>query len=94
LIFGDALGDITADEVLKAIRASANGLTRSDLSSYLGHNKTATEISRALTVLTRSGLVRSEREDAETGRPAERWFAINLGTKETNLTKEVPGEGR
>jgi hypothetical protein len=32
LIFGDALGDVTADEVLKALRGAANGLTRTEVS--------------------------------------------------------------
>jgi len=90
LIFGDALGDVTADEVLRALRAGASGLTRTELSSCFGRNKSASEINRALTVLAQHGLVRSEKEDTTTGRPAERWFAIRLGTKETNLTKELP----
>lgn len=94
LIFGDSLGDVTADEVLKALRASPSGLTRTELSSRLGRNKSAMEINRALTVLTQNGLVRSEKEDATSGRPAERWFASNLGTKETNLTKEPTGDGQ
>jgi hypothetical protein len=94
LIFGDALGDVAADEVLKALRAAPSGLTRTELSSHFGRNKSANEINRALTVLTRNGIVRSEKEDVETGRPAERWFAISPTTKETNLTKEPAGEGR
>lgn len=94
LIFGDALGDVTADEVLKALRAAASGLTRTELSSRFGRNKSASEINRALTVLTQHGLVRSEKEDAAAGRPAERWFSINLGTKKTNLTKEPTGDGQ
>jgi DNA-binding transcriptional ArsR family regulator len=92
LIFGDALGDVTADEVLRALRSAASGLTRTELSSCFGRNKSASEIGRALTVLSQHGLVRSEKEDTTTGRPAERWFAIRLGTKETNLTKELAGD--
>lgn len=88
LIFGDALGDVTADEVLRALRAAASGLTRTEINSHLGRNKSAAEINRALLVLTRRGLVNSEKEDPETGRPAERWFAVNLSPKETNFTKE------
>jgi hypothetical protein len=76
LIFGDALGDLTADEVLKAVRTAARGLTRTELSSRFGRNKSASEINRALTVLMQHGLVRSEKEDASAGRPAERWFSI------------------
>jgi predicted transcriptional regulator len=94
LIFGNALGDVTADEVLKALRAAAGGLTRTELSSCFGRNKSASEINRALTVLTQHGLVSSEKEDTTTGRPAERWYAIGPGTKETNLTKELIEDGR
>ena len=94
LIFGDASGDVTADEVLKALRAAPSGLTRTDLSSRFGRNKSASEINRALTALTQHGLARPEKEDAAAGRPAERWFAIGLRTKETNLTKELSADGQ
>lgn len=94
LIFGDALGDVTADEVVRALRGAASGLTRTELSSRFGRNKSASEINRALMVLMQHGLVRSEKEDTTTGRPPERWFAESLGTKETNLTKELTGDGQ
>ena len=94
LIFGDALGDVTADEVLKELRAAPGGLTRTELSGRFGRNKSALEISRALTVLTQHGLVRSEKEDVTAGRPPERWFSVCLGTKETNSTKELAGKAQ
>jgi hypothetical protein len=87
-------GDVTADDLLRKLRATPNGLTRAELSNHFARNKSADEISRALDVLLQHGSVRFEKADAETGRPAERWFAIRLSTKETNLTKEVTGEGR
>jgi hypothetical protein len=89
LIFGDALGDVTADEVLRALRAAPDGLTRTDLSNRFGRNKSAAEISRALTVLVQQGLATPEKADSIVGRPAESWSAVRLGTKETKLTKEV-----
>ena len=94
LIFGDALGDVTSDEILRALRMDAQGLTRTDLSRLFGRNKSAAEIQRALTALSQRGLVRVEMEDSVSGRPAERWFAASMGTKETNLTKEVTGDGQ
>jgi hypothetical protein len=67
-IFGDALGDVMADEVLRALRAAPpNGLTRTELSGHFGRNKSASEINRALTALVRHGLIRLEKEDANTG---------------------------
>jgi predicted transcriptional regulator len=89
LIFGDALGDRDADELLKALRGAPTGLTRTELSHGFGRNKSVSEINRALTVLTQHGLVRWEKEDAAIGRPAERWCAVTLGTKETKETKEL-----
>ena len=87
-IFGDAIGDTTGDEVLKKLRANQDGMTRTDLNNFFGRNKRASEISRALTVLVEHGRIRPEPE-LTGGRTAERWFAVSLGTKETNLTKEV-----
>ena len=80
--------------LLRLQRAAADGLTRTEISSRFGRNKSAAEINRALTVLTQHGQVIWEKEDTPTGRPAERWFAISLGTKETNLTKELTGDGQ
>jgi predicted transcriptional regulator len=93
-IFGDALGDVMADEVLRALRAAPNGLTRTELSGHFGRNKSASEVNRALTVLMQHGLIRLEKENANTGRPPERWFAVSLSTKETNLTKELTEDGQ
>jgi hypothetical protein len=81
LIFGDALGDVNGDEVLKALRGAPSGLTRTELSNCFGRNKSASEINGALTVLAQHGLISSDKADATIGRPAERWFAVSLGTK-------------
>jgi hypothetical protein len=91
LIFGEALGDVTADEVLKALRAAPVGLTRTELSSCLGRNKSAAEINRALTILTERSMARPVKENTESGRRPERWFAMSPGTNETNFTKELTG---
>lgn len=87
-IFGDKVGDKTADEVLKVLRANSNGMTRTDLHHHFNKNQTASEISRALAILSQLGLVEMRKDDAETGRPPERWIASRLETKQTNLTKE------
>jgi len=75
-IFGDSLGDPVADTLLKALRNSANGLTRTDIRDLFGRNRGAHEIDRALRVLLEYGHVRKGREEAEQGRPTERWFAL------------------
>jgi hypothetical protein len=73
-IFGDALGDPTADAILKALRTAANGLTRTEIRDHFHRKKQEKEIARALLVLHEKGLARFEREETA-GRPVERWFA-------------------
>lgn len=76
-IFGDALGDATADEILRALRNQSQGMTRTQLTEHFTRNKPAPEISRALGVLQEYGLARMEREEQEgPGRRIERWFAV------------------
>jgi hypothetical protein len=88
-IFGDSLGDPVADELAKALRKSAHGLTRTEIRDLFGRNRQASEIERALSVLVENGLAQCEVEDnAERGRPSERWFAIRVGT--TTITTKSP----
>jgi hypothetical protein len=91
-IFGDALGDPTADEILQALRQAAEaGLTRTQVSNLFNRNRAAGEIGRALGVLRERGLARCiiEKPQSDQGRSVERWQAVV--TKETNLTKKVGG---
>lgn len=75
-IFGDSLGDPTADAILRALRQSAAGLSRQDMHSLFGGNQKAAEIQRALLVLHNAGLARFDKEEKEgRGRKPERWFA-------------------
>lgn len=74
-IFGDALGDPTADEILRALRGTPAGLTRTEIGAIFDRNKSSTEVGRALTVLANAGLARFAREKTG-GRPVERWFAV------------------
>ncbi len=74
-IFGDALGDPTADELLKVLRTNSEGLTRTDIRDFFGRNKRSYEIDRALGVLLEHGLASPFRESSN-GRPVERWKAV------------------
>jgi hypothetical protein len=74
-VFGDDLGDPLADDLLRLLRTCPNGLTRTDLTTYLGRNQTADRIGRALGLLLQHRLARVERQETG-GRPAERWFAL------------------
>jgi hypothetical protein len=74
-IFGDALGDPVADDILRALRESPTGLTRTQISDLFGRNRTKNQIGPALATLLEHGRVRVEREPTP-GRDAERWIAI------------------
>jgi hypothetical protein len=77
-IFGDALGDPTADAIVNALRCRKEGMTRTEISNLFARNKSAGEIDRALVVLIENGIARRTETKTE-GRPAERWF-LSAGT--------------
>jgi hypothetical protein len=73
-IFGDALGDPIADEIMASLRQKPQGMARTDISALFGRNRTATQIGRALSTLLKKKKV--QRQDVETGgRTAEVWVA-------------------
>ena len=74
-IFGDATGDSTADEILRSLRCSPDGLTLTEVGDLFARHKRAGEIERALGVLLAANLARSEKLDTA-GRPVTRWYAL------------------
>jgi len=74
-IFGDALGDPVADDILSALRGSPKGLTRTQINGLFSGNRHKDQIGRALATLLESGRVRVELEKTS-GRSVERWVAI------------------
>lgn len=74
-IFGDALSNPTADEILAALREVSAGLTRTDIRNLFGRNKKASEINRALAVLENLKLAKCQTSETG-GRPAERWLIV------------------
>lgn len=76
-IFGEALGDAVADELLALLRRSPRGLTRTEIRDATGRNRQAADIERGLAVLAEHGLARMirERETEGARKPTERWFA-------------------
>jgi hypothetical protein len=75
-IWGDALGDPTADEILRALKAAGSeGLTRWDIHNHFSRHKAAGELDRALGVLTERGLIRSAPEQSG-GRPGTRYWTL------------------
>jgi hypothetical protein len=81
-IFGGSLGDPMADELLKVLRRSELGMTRTEIRDYFARNATAGKLARALEALAELGLARREMVPTD-GRPAERWFAESGVTTET-----------
>jgi uncharacterized protein DUF3987 len=76
-IFGDALGDPVADQILAALRQNRAGLTRTDISNLFRRNKTSVDIGRALALLKdlNKAFWVPEPSEGGVGRSAERWFA-------------------
>jgi hypothetical protein len=80
-IFGDSLGDEVADGLLRTLQEKPEGLTRTDISDFFGRNVGANRLARALGLLQRLSLVECRKEQTTGGRPAERWFYKDGGTK-------------
>ncbi len=73
-IFGNDLGDPVADEILRALRANLEGLTRTQIHGLFSrHNSEG--VGRALGSLHGLGLAHSGRDPSSGGRQAERWYA-------------------
>jgi Protein of unknown function (DUF3987) len=74
-IFGRAVGDPVADEILRALKqAGAAGMTRTAIRDLFGRNKSCDRIGAALQLLLTTGRARSETRTTG-GRPVEAWFA-------------------
>ena len=73
-MFGDSLGDSTADEILRALQqARDEGMTRTDLSNFFGRHTKSAEITRALQLLQQMDLAHYVMEPSG-GKSTERWF--------------------
>ena len=73
-IFGDSLGDPVADEILRALRNTPAGKTKTEIGNLFGRNKTSTQLARARAELLTADLAYFVTEQTE-GCYAERWFA-------------------
>ena len=74
-VFGSALGNRVADEILRALRAAgASGMTRTEIRDLFKRNESADRIGAALTMLSERKLATSQLRDTG-GRPTEVWRA-------------------
>lgn len=75
-IWGDALGDPIADEILRALRKTGPaGSTRTEIRDLFGRHRSADEIGRALAALAAAGKATPATRYDTGGRPAEIWLA-------------------
>jgi hypothetical protein len=80
-VFGDSLGDPVADDILRALKAAPNGLTRTDLRELFQRHQSSGRIEQALALLLRHNRACMEMQTDTGGRPAERWFAVKACEK-------------
>lgn len=91
VIFGDALGNHVADQILRAIGKAPEGLTKNDLRDLFGRHRSSEEIGVALQILRDHNLVECEKEDTG-GRPVERWFASTGAARKARKARKGEGE--
>ena len=73
-VFGDSIGDPTADEIWALARERHDGITRTDVSNLFSRNKKAREIDRALQALIDAGrLERATIRDLRSDRTLTIW---------------------
>jgi hypothetical protein len=74
-IFGNALGDQVADDILRALQqAGPAGMTRTAIRDLFGRNRSVDRIGAALALLQQKGRAKAEMKETG-GRPLEIWFA-------------------
>lgn len=75
-IFGDSLGDPTADDIRTLAKDRSDGISRTEVRDLFSRNKKAREIDRALCALEDAGRLRRGPHTDGRGRPAELWLPI------------------
>ncbi len=93
-IFGDALGNPTADSVLRILRAAGDeGRTRRELHEALGGHVPGSKLGKALNELAERGLAYATEQRNTGGRPAERWCAREPRCEQTELSEQSSSGG-
>jgi hypothetical protein len=75
-VFGNSLGDLVADDILLALQATPEGLSREEIRKnvFQGH-KSSAAIARAVALLQALNLAHCEEKKDTGGRPETRWYA-------------------
>ena len=74
-IFGDSLGDPTADDIWTLAKDRPDGISRTEVRDLFSRNKKAREIDRALDRARDAGRLQRRAQTDGRGRPAEVWIA-------------------
>lgn len=74
-VFGAVVGHALTDELLAALKASPEGMTRMSIHEFFNRHKTRSEISAALAELARAGLAEKVPAESAGDRPVEKWQA-------------------
>ena len=75
-IFGDSLGDPTADDIWTLAKDRPAGISRTEVRDLFSRNKKAREIDRALGALEDAGRLQRRSHTDGRGRPAELWIPV------------------
>ena len=74
-LFGDRLGDPTADTILSRLkRLYPESVTRTEISQLFHRHQPASELERALSLLQKYQLAQVDKDRSADGRPVERWY--------------------
>ena len=73
-IFGSAIGDPIADEILRALQGASGGMTRTAINTLFGRHQSSERIGAALQLLASKSRVCQEIKHTG-GRPTEIWFS-------------------
>jgi len=76
-IFGQALGDATADAIIDWLRTRPDGGTRTELNTHFDRNKSKAQLDAAIALAQSNGLIRIERHDTG-GRPVEKLYLVGV----------------
>jgi hypothetical protein len=74
-VFGAAIGDPLADEILELLKVRPEGVTRTEIRDHFHRNQKADQILRSLATLEKLRLAKREMR-ATGGRDAEHWTAV------------------
>lgn len=91
-IFGEALGDPLADELLDQLRQRVEGLSRTEIRDLFSRHGQRSRVDRALQSLRDAGLARKEMRPTA-GRPEERWYALVASTASSPTGGGTPDAG-